>query len=489
MLFSDPRFFVFLAALLVLLRLLPTNRARKQALTLASCLFYAAWDYRYPVLLFVVAAAGHLAALRIAASSDPRARRGWLFLSIATSLGVLGYFKYTNFFLSTLNSLIPGADFPVLRILLPAGVSFYTFKTMSYAIDVYRGDLAPCRSLLDYAMFATFFPELIAGPIVRASIFLPQMRRRIGPTPTRLAIGASVFLLGLTKKLLIADRLSLVVDPIFAAPDVYSTVTVWAGVVAYSAQIYCDFSGYSDMAIGTAKMIGYDLPRNFRLPYLSTDITEFWRRWHITLSTWLRDYLYIPLGGNRHGTLRTYANLMATMTLGGLWHGASWNFVAWGMIHGFALAFHRAWTHATAGRFRLWTPLATLLTLVFVMLCWIPFRAPDFATTRVMLARCLVPHDGATWLPSALGWSLALLVVGHALGAVLDRSATEQRSAAWLAELLAAVGARLRVQRVTGWLVQLDVQPAAGAFLVVAWALLIFLFAPTTTQPFIYFQF
>ncbi|HEY2387100.1 MAG TPA: MBOAT family protein [Candidatus Binatia bacterium] len=486
MLFSDPRFFVFLAGLLALLAVLPSNRSKKQALAIASCLFYAAWDYRYPPLLLLVAAVGQIAALRIAATSDGRLRRRWLVLSIGTSLSVLGYFKYTNFFLGTINMLVPQAHLPILNVLLPAGISFYTFKTMSYAIDVYRGELPPCRSLLDYITFATFFPELIAGPIVRASVFLPQMGRPIGPSKSRLAIGASVFLLGLTKKLLIADRLGQVVDPIFAQPALYSSVTIWAGVVAYTAQIYCDFSGYSDMAIGTAKMIGYDLPQNFRMPYLSANIADFWRRWHITLSSWLRDYLYIPLGGNRHGTGRTYVNLMLTMALGGLWHGASWNFVAWGTMHGLALAAHRAWGR----RVPMPRAVATALTLLFVMLCWIPFRAPNVGATLVMLKGCFVPHDGVVWLPTALGWCLVLLVIGHIVGATLDRVVEESRRLPALVRTgLAMVGATLHRDDVTGWYVELAGYPAGGAFLIASWVLLIFLFAPTTTQPFIYFQF
>ena len=229
------------------------------------------------------------------------------------------------------------------NILLPAGISFYTFKSMSYTIDVFRGSLKPCRSWLDYATFITFFPELIAGPIVRGSVFLPQMDRVIGPTMDRVASGASMFLQGLVKKLFVADRMAVVADAVFATPGIFDTATTWCGVAAYTIQIYCDFSGYSDMAIGTARMIGYDLPENFNMPYLSTNITEFWRRWHMTLSTWLRDYLYIPLGGNRHGVLMTYRNLFLTMLLGGLWHGANWTFVIWGGLHGCALAVHKVW--------------------------------------------------------------------------------------------------------------------------------------------------
>ena len=206
-----------------------------------------------------------------------------------------------------------------MSVLLPAGISFYTFKSMSYTIDVYRRRIEPCSSHLDYTMFVTFFPDLIAGPIVRASVFLPQMTRRIGPTRERLLHGGSLFLIGMAKKLLIADHVAVVANDVFASPGSWSAATAWCGLLAYSLQIYCDFSGYSDMAIGTAKMLGYDLPENFNMPYLAASVAEFWRRWHITLSEWLRDYLYIPLGGNRRGTLRTDVNLLLTMLLGGLW--------------------------------------------------------------------------------------------------------------------------------------------------------------------------
>ncbi len=254
MLFSSPRFFAFVAVLLLLLALPLSVRAKKLVLTASSCLFYAAWDYRYLGLLALVSVIDYVAAARIAASAQPAARRRWLTFSIASNLGILGYFKYTNFFLASLAGLL-GRDAPVLEILLPAGISFYTFKSMSYTIDVYRREIEPCASYLDYAMFITFFPELIAGPIVRASVFLPQMSRNPGPTRRGVAIGLSLFLVGLVKKRLLADRLAQGADPIFAHPEWFSASTLAAGALCYSLQIYCDFSGYSDMAIGTAKLI------------------------------------------------------------------------------------------------------------------------------------------------------------------------------------------------------------------------------------------
>lgn len=480
MLFSSPRFFCFLAVMLLLLALPLRNAVKLRILAAGSCFFYAAWDYRYLALLLAISAIDYFTAARISATEHPGTRRAYLLLSIVSNLGILAYFKYANFFIDNVNALRSSSDLlPHLHVLLPAGISFYTFKTMSYTIDVYRRRLEPVRSLIDYTTFVTFFPELIAGPIVRASVFLPQMSRNVGPTRDRLALGSSIFLLGLTKKLLLADRLSSIADPVFADPSLYSPAVVWMGVLAYTLQIYCDFSGYSDMAIGTAKMIGYDLPRNFDMPYLSGDITEFWRRWHITLSEWLRDYLYIPLGGNRHGTWKTYRNLMLTMLLGGLWHGASWNFVVWGALHGIALAVHRVY----ARRMKMPRVLGTACTFLFVMLCWIPFRAPTFASTMVIFRRMFTPNlPGVFWLPTPLLWCVAIFVAGHALGLYLSRAAGAPR-------LLGVFGATLVVDPVSGWHVRLGVQRIAGSYLVCTWLLALYFFAATSASPFIYFQF
>ena len=334
----------------------------------------------------------------------------------------------------------------------------------------------------------TFFPELIAGPIVRASVFLPQMTRTMGPTFDRCARGASLFLLGLTKKILIADHLSGVADPIFADPGSYAGPTLWCAALAYCLQIYCDFSGYSDMAIGVAKMIGYDLPENFNMPYVSTSITEFWRRWHITLSAWLRDYLYIPLGGNRKGRIRTYVNLMLTMFLGGLWHGASWNFVAWGVYHGFGLAAHKWYRERLGERRGMPAWIGGPMTFLFVLIGWIPFRCVDFGSTARMLSGMFGLRTGVHWYPEVLPWIAALVLAGHLLGSRLSR--------AWGAEpveradgLLARVDARLCGDLISGWYVRLGTRTVAGSFLVVFWILFLFYFSATRTSPFIYFQF
>lgn len=521
MIFTSSRYLIFLAGVLLLLAVVPGREVKKRLLAVGSCFFYAAWDWRYLGLLLTISVIDYCAAARISASNSRATRRNWLALSIVSNLGMLGYFKYCNFFIENFNALTASFGFTVPRtdVLLPAGISFYTFKTMSYTIDVYRRQLKPCRSWLDYTTFITFFPELIAGPIVRASVFLPQLGRMIGPTQRRLLSGLSLFLLGVVKKLLIADRMAEVADVVFATPGIFSSATVWCGVLAYTLQIYCDFSGYSDMAIGSARMIGYDLPENFRMPYLSTDIAEFWRRWHMTLSAWLRDYLYIPLGGNRRGNLLTYRNLFLTMLLGGLWHGANWNFVIWGGLHGGALAAHKLWRKWCSRRWSLPTPMAWLLTLLFVMVCWVPFRSASFGDTLLLLkALAGVGAGHYQWLPEWLFWGVGLCIVGHLIGWWIgNRAGTALREKAvggglaalptaeprevgakpagteprarlgdWL---LSRLGLQIEAHELSGaWLVPSRIT-VVGAYAAALVVLAVVFFAPLDDNPFIYFQF
>jgi alginate O-acetyltransferase complex protein AlgI len=487
--FSSPRFLVFLLAVLVVLAIPFRHEFKKRILFVASCMFYAAWDYRYLALLLLVSVIDYYCAARIAATDDPQRRRRWVTFSVVSNLAILGYFKYFNFFVGNLNGVLEwsGLRIPAFEILLPVGISFYTFKSMSYTIDVYRREIEPCRSLMDYATFVTFFPELIAGPIVRASIFLPQMTRRIGPRMDRIAIGASLFLLGLTKKVVIADRLAVPVDRVFAQPALYSGRMLWLAVIGYSLQIYCDFSGYSDMAIGTAKMIGYDLPENFNMPYVASSITEFWRRWHMTLSAWLRDYLYIPLGGNRKGEGRTYVNLMLTMLLGGLWHGASWNFVLWGGLHGCALGVHKRYRTLAGARRHLPAGVTWALTLLFVMLCWIPFRASHLGDTAEFIRGMFSFRGGAAFRADAVSIGLALVVPGHLIGLWLASAVRSDQPL--LRRLMRALNAGLTSDPLSGWYVRLGMRTALGSFLVTLWVLLVLLSAETHTRPFIYFQF
>lgn len=354
LLFSTADFFLlfglFYAGYLLVLRRF--NLRILYTLGFSLFFYYQSSGWYFFLLLFstvVDFGLGHL----IYRSSDRGWRRFWLVLSLAVNLGLLGYFKYTNFFIGSINDII-GSNFAFQQIFLPVGVSFFTFQTMSYSIDIYRGNLVPLTEeihsirtfftrLLDFAFFVSFFPQLVAGPIVRAADFIPQIRRK--PRLTKREMGQAFMLIigGLFKKAVISDYISVnFVDRVFESPNLYSGFENLMAAYGYAIQIYCDFSGYSDMAIGLALLMGFFLPENFRRPYMASSLQDFWRRWHISLSTWLRDYLYISMGGNRKGKTRTYLHLMITMLLGGLWHGASWVFIIWGALHGLGLALERA---------------------------------------------------------------------------------------------------------------------------------------------------
>lgn len=354
-------------------------------------------------------------------TEDPTKRKALLLASVFYYLGVLAVFKYFNFAIDSVASVASWLGVTIskthLRVVLPFGISFFTFETMSYTIDVYRREIPPAERYLDYLLFVAFFPHLVAGPIVRPKTMLPQLAAEPVASDAMKAEGLFLIATGLLKKVVIGDYLGLnLVNRVFENPERYTSLEVLVGVYAYAIKIYADFSGYSDVAIGSAKLFGYDLPRNFDAPYTSADLQEFWRRWHISLSTWLRDYLYVTLGGNRHGTWKTYRNLMLTMVLGGLWHGASWNFVIWGALHGGALGVNRAWQRARgekkseAGPGRV---LAIVATFHFVCFAWIFFRAPTFAHATLMLSRMAkLTLTGPNLTPRILG-VLALGLVTH----------------------------------------------------------------------------
>ena len=308
-------------------------------------------------------------------------RKFYLILSLVINLGMLGYFKYTNFFIDNYNSLFDGT-MKFEDIVLPVGISFYTFQTLSYTIDVYRRELEPTKSFMDFLFFVSFFPQLVAGPIVRASDFIPQIYEKLKLTKEDFNRALFLIIGGLIKKAVISDYISSnFVDRVFDAPNSYTAFENLMASYGYAIQIYCDFSGYSDIAIGLALLMGFWLPDNFRTPYQSASITEFWRRWHISLSSWLRDYLYISLGGNRKGKIRTYFNLFMTMLLGGLWHGASWKFVVWGVLHGLALVVEKFFGQFIKLPKNVFVrTIQVILTFHFVVFCWLFFRAKDFAT-------------------------------------------------------------------------------------------------------------
>lgn len=382
--------------------ILPWRRVRIALLLAASYAFYMSWNPRLVVLLLFSTGIDFVAGHALHTSESPTARKRWLMLSLVVNLGVLGVFKYYGFFVDSFVALLQSAgvdaQMHTWNIILPLGISFYTFQSMSYTIDIHRGQLTPTRSLLEFATFVAFFPQLVAGPIVRARDFLPQLAERRALRAADMQTGVDYILLGLVKKAVLADNLAPFVDAVFAAPAHADSVHAWVVLFAFYGQIYWDFSGYTDIAIGSARLFGFHIRGNFNRPYLSLSPREFWQRWHISLSTWLRDYLYIPLGGNQGGTRRLYRNLLLTMLLGGLWHGAAWPFVLWGAYHGALLCVHRWWS---AGGRRLPRPAAWPLMLTATLIGWLLFRAESIGDVAILL-KALLPTASAPLAPAAV---------------------------------------------------------------------------------------
>ncbi len=377
--------FYFLPLALLIYYALPAKR--NLFLLIASYAFYAWWDPRFTLLMLFATAVNHLCGLVIAnAEGNERRRVAAVVVAAVASLGLLGFFKYCMFVEGNLNRLLLlfGADaLPMLQITLPVGISFYIFQSLSYPIDVYRGVAPPVRSFWDFACFVSLFPQLIAGPIVRYNTVAVQLVDR-SHTLNKFSSGVALFILGFAKKVLLANEIARVADAAFAA-EAPCAVDAWFGVTAYAMQIYFDFSGYSDMAIGLGRMLGFEFPQNFSAPYRAESITEFWRRWHISLSTFLRDYLYIPLGGNRRGRRRTYVNLMIVMLLGGLWHGANWTFLFWGGLHGAWLAIER-WLGKRPVYAGMPKPFRVAATFVLVLIAWVFFRSVTLSDAMGYLA-------------------------------------------------------------------------------------------------------
>ncbi len=413
--------FLFAGFLWIYIILSKTHRPKLIFVTLFSLYFYYKSSGGYFILLLFATAIDFTLAKLIYQSKDEWHKRFYIIITLVVNLGMLGYFKYTNFLFDAFFS-IGGMDYQPMDIFLPVGVSFFTFQSLSYTLDIYRGNLKPVDNILDYAFFVSFFPQLVAGPIVRASDFLPQIYK---PTiVTADMFGRGIFLIGcgLFKKAVISDYISTnFVDRVFDAPSLYSGLENLFAVYGYALQIYCDFSGYSDMAIGIALLLGFRFPINFDSPYQSKNITEFWRRWHISLSTWLRDYLYISLGGNRKGEIRAYANQMITMLLGGLWHGASWRFIIWGALHGAALSLHKFFLSRDPGSPREDSQLKKFLnvffTFHFVCLCWIFFRASNMATVGEILNQIFFHFNLQIFSDFVSGYKVVmmLMVIGYLL--------------------------------------------------------------------------
>jgi len=438
MLFPTVEYALFFMTVLVIAWLLAAQPSlHKNFLLLASYAFYAVWNWRFLPLLIGISLTATLIAQKIQSTEHPTPKQRWLTAGIILCLAPLAYFKYAGFAVLTALNLwstigaFPNIDFPAP--LLPLGISFFVFHAISLLMDSYRGKLTQKINLRDSLLYIAFFPQLIAGPILRASAFLPQLAIPRNPFAIRANTGCLLIVSGLFKKIILANILAtMLVEPVFADPQSYSGADTLLAIYGYAAQIYCDFSGYTDIAIGCALLLGYRFPRNFNAPYTATSPQDFWHRWHISLSTWLRDYLFIPLGGSRGTKWRTYANLMVTMVLGGLWHGANWTFVAWGALHGALLVGHRIWSQIKSPsiqslrRKTAWKWLSRLLLFNAVCLGWVFFRSPNFdiafqilgnlqtpgpltlATTPVILV--LVAGLFGQYLPRRLGFTLETIL-------------------------------------------------------------------------------
>lgn len=391
MIFNSLSFAIFFAVVCAVYYAPLPWRGRKAFLTLASYAFYAGW-YPHMIVLLWASTAFDWFVTRGMMRTQSTARRKLLLVgSVVLNIGFLGFFKYGAFFARSANWLLGDSAIPVPDTVLPVGISFYTFMSLSYVIDTYRGVAKPAASFGDFALFLTFFPHLVAGPIVRSADFLPQCTREKRYDGERFAWGLVLIIVGLFEKTVIADALlAPVADRVFVPGAHATTIEAWLGTLAFSGQILCDFAGYSTCAVGAAACLGFRLPENFHAPYAARGLSDFWRRWHISLSSWLRDYLYISLGGNRRGTTRTYVNLALTMLLGGLWHGASWTFVVWGGLHGLYLIVERLWRSAVQ---------SSVVTFLLVTIAWVFFRAPDFSTAFGVLATMSgVRHGGGVHL-------------------------------------------------------------------------------------------
>ncbi len=483
MLFNSIEFAVFLPIVVGIYYSLE-KRLQNLFLVAAGFFFYGWWDWQFCGLLAFSILLDYNCALGL--RRDPGRAKSYLALSLAGNLGVLGLFKYFDFFAASfaglLSSLGVSADPPLLDVILPVGISFYTFQTLAYTIDVYRGKIEPSRDLTVVALYVSFFPQLVAGPIERPGRLLGQFEKARLVDASKIASGCFLILLGLFKKIAIADAVAHRVNVVFGGAADASWVVLLEGAWLFSFQIYCDFSGYSDIARGAARLFGIDLMRNFNQPYLATDITDFWRRWHISLSTWLRDYLYIPLGGNREGVRKTYRNLLVTMVLGGLWHGANWTFVIWGALHGIYLSLHKMMlgrqgrtvpVEGTPQGSPLLPALKRLATFHLVLAAWIFFRAP----TAMSALRYL---GGIALFRGGVG---AVLSDPYGTLSLLRRTAT----LIFYGTLVLAVDLPRyrggRHEAIRAW--RAPIRGAAYAAMV----LLMILLRPDNETPFIYFQF
>lgn len=471
MVFNSLTFAVFFA-LVLLLHALPFKwQVKKVHLLIASYLFYAAWNPPFIVLLWISTVVDWYAAQKLVHAQKQSVRKFWMLLSVVVNLGMLGYFKYGTFVLTNFTLLVNslGIDYqpPSSSIILPVGISFYTFATLSYTLDIYLRRAEPAKNFLDYALFVTFFPHLVAGPIMRPTELVPQFAQARQATRAMLCFGLALMTLGMFQKIVLADAfLGPTAERIFDSMAPPGLLDAWLGTLAFSGQIFCDFAGYSTTAIGAAMCLGFAMPDNFRFPYAAIGFSDFWRRWHITLSAWLRDYLYIPLGGNRHGAARTYFALMLTMLLGGLWHGANWTFVVWGGLHGLYLAAERL----LKARFAEYKPGPLMLfalgclTYLLINITWVFFRSSSFERAGAILRGMSgLNSDAMPILTTAQIAMPAIIVLGILLCHIWMREKTLESA----------------ISRVPNWI-------TAPVLAVMLFAIII---AQGTGNAFIYFQF
>lgn len=415
--FFSFRFIIFLVVVYLTYVKVKKRNYQIYILVLASYFFYAMWDYKALGLLLFQTVVSFLSGVLILKTENDHVRKRIEIIGIVLLLLVLGTFKYCNFFLESFCALLQIPNDYSIKIILPIGISFYTFQAISYVIDVYRGDVE-AQPLRNVCLYVGFFPQLLSGPIVKAKDFIPQIKKRFVVNKQEVLLALQIFVNGIIKKYVIANRLSVCVDAVYSTPNAYSGLSLACAVVTYSFQLYCDFSGYSDIAVAIGKLFGFNLGRNFSIPYTTSNPSTFWKHWHISLSSWLQSYLYIPLGGNRKGTIRTYCNLMITMVMGGFWHGASWNFIIWGFLHGLGLIIHKVFkknhvyfesSSSVSREMKYW--FFVLINFVFVSICWVFFRTETLSSAIQILYRIITFADGVQYIYTYSLTYIVLVVV------------------------------------------------------------------------------
>ncbi|RED45363.1 D-alanyl-lipoteichoic acid acyltransferase DltB (MBOAT superfamily) [Winogradskyella eximia] len=427
MLFNSLEYLIFLPVVFIIYWLLKNSYKKQNILLLiSSYIFYGWWDYRFLSLIIFSSFLDYFVGQKIEDAIGDKNKKHWLLVSLFSNLGLLGVFKYYNFFADSFASTMSNIGWEVndltLNIILPVGISFYTFQTLSYSIDIYRNQIKASRDIVGFFTFVSLFPQLVAGPIERASNLIPQIERKRNLNITLIKTGIFQIFIGLFRKVAIADNLGIYVDSVYSNYEIHNSSTLLVATIFYAFQIYFDFSGYSDIAIGSAKLFGFKFNRNFNFPYFSRTLTEFWRRWHMSLSFWLRDYLYISLGGNRKGIIITYRNLLLTMLIGGLWHGSSWNFVIWGGIHGLFLSLEKYTFSAL--NIKTFNAFGYIYTFVVVLVAWIFFRAPDFHSASTIITEIFSFDYGPLFIGNINAFvnAVLLLLIGFLIDLKIFRS-------------------------------------------------------------------